>query len=215
MSLLYSMDFISLLRRGFNVDGITFIPMSASLYTNRLELTISTVVDGASGNPKTAEYPLVLPFTDGQRLIPIELCDHQLYWDAPDACLRYRPADEPQESVSPISAIRLYERGPVRIEKTYAEEHLTAEALAYAYEKTDSYYYWNWLDGSAYPVVFELAALFCTFTFLPEQHPLRANGEPTALALGFYAPSYCDKFGLKASELLDALVANIKKEIHE
>ncbi|MBE6036367.1 MAG: hypothetical protein E7223_01930 [Clostridiales bacterium] len=215
MSLLYRMDLMSLLRRGFNVDGITFVPVAASLYTNRLELTISTVIGGASGDPKTADYPLVLPFTEGQRLIPIEICDHQLYWDAPDACLRFRPAGAPREAISPIQAIRLYDNGPVRIDKNYAEEHLTPEALAYAYETDDEYYYWNWLDGSAYPVVFELAALFCTFTFLPDQHPLRACGEPTALALGFHAPNYCDKRGLRADQLEDALVENMKKEIHE
>ena len=213
MSLLYSMDMMSLLRRGFNVNGITFVPVSAQLYTNRLELTINTVTDGASGDPKMAEYPLVLPFTEGQRLVPIELCGQQLYWDAPDACLRYQPSGDLGEPVDPVPQLRLYPGGPVLLARAFAEATLTPDALAYAYKTDDQFYYWNWLDGSSYPVVFELAALFCQFDFLPEEHPLRASVEPTALALGFHAPSYVNKLGIPADQLTDALVEKMKQSL--
>lgn len=203
-------DMIELVGKAVTLDGITYVPMEYKQYEDRIEIAFSAVASASDFDVKPTEMRICAEIPATERRVPFVLGEKEVFWDLEDQTIRYVPDYDPAACVEVTPWISVLNQRVIRIEKTYAEHNLTNWCLEYAYLEQDGYYYWNILDYSVVPVIWELCKEFYEHCGGEKSG---AHVQDISSNVSMYAPSYAKKIGFTADNFIDMYFDNWKKPL--
>ncbi len=191
----------------FYADDYTYMPTNVAYFEDRIEFVIDRIDHQEEGDNKIETFKASAAIT-GERHLPLEVDGTPLLWDTKDLAFRRKLQPE-GEPIALIPGVLLYPNEVMTMDRAFAEEQLSPQALSYADLREDTYI-WYYPDGSASPAVFEMPRLFFNFDE-NAHHPL--SGKPMGIRNHTitFTPSYLADMGITRENIKARYIENIKK----
>lgn len=199
----YTMEEICI--KVLHTKDFTYIPTKVVYYEDRIDFCIDRIEE------ETGE---LVPFAvtalrSEERYQPLDIDGVTLHWDTQDLFFRVMKLPE-GEPTALVPQVLLYPNEVMTIERCFAEEQFSRQALSYGILQGERYT-WYYPDGSASPLVFEHPQLFNAFSGI-EDHPLNVDVMTIANYLTNYTHGYVRAQGMDWDNILQHYSKNIQND---
>lgn len=202
--------------KAIHTNDLSLFPTEVTCYQDRVVFRLNVFDYRVSDDPNDMATMTVTAPQIGERLIPLTINDRELFWDTEDLAFRRKlmPEGEPAE-LAP--AIHIYPNEVLTIDRAFAEEHLSPQALSYATLQDEERYIWFYPDFSSAPAVFELPKFFRPFIQVGDGlnnldvHPLSSHPLEVVNHMATFTLGYLDAMGLTTENWFDRYKENLKR----
>lgn len=207
---------VDIASKAIHTQELSIFPTGLTCYQDRIVFKLSVFDKRTDADlPEMQTLTVTAPQT-GERLIPLTIIDIELFWDTEDLAFRRKlmPEGEPTE-VAP--AVHIYPNKVLTIDRAFAEEHLSPQALSYATLQDEDRYIWFYPDFSSAPAVFELPKFFRPFIVTGidknnmDVHPLSSHPLEVVNHMSTFTLGYLDAMGLTIENWFDRYKENLKR----
>ncbi len=190
---------LDLVTKSITAGSRIYVPVCVTVYDGGIVFDFEYAQRNEAGHLQTHPESYTVAVESEARLLPLCIHGCNFFWDRKDDTFRWLPKAAAQEVYAINPWIFFCDNDELRIDIAYAEHNLSAEALAYAFEKTDAHYAWNTQDHSHTPVLYEIPGVFDAFLYRVD-FCLSPHYISLCNRLITYAASYCDTAPDNAAE---------------
>lgn len=206
---------IDIASKAIHTQELSIFPTGLTCYQDRIVFKLS-VFDNRTDTdlPEMQTLTVTAPQT-GERLIPLTIMDIELFWDTEDLAFRRKLMPE-GESTEVAPAVHIYPNEVLTIDRAFAEEHLSPQALSYATLQDEERYIWFYPDFSCAPAIFEVPKIFTPFIITNalnnfDVHPLSSHPLEVVNHIATFTPGYLEAMGLTVEGVFNRYQENVKR----